>query len=273
MLAERLLQNLLNASRSEILPPQPSTTAQQHQGQSKLNVPPLMKRSLMISTSWLRWLGVFSALLIILLFPYTSMGPSGKELLIAVFILVLPTLFAAFLSFFARFWWVLPIGLWTSFLLFLVTFDEPKIHNPAATILAFTASISLCATPFLALPYRQKKPRKQPPAAFADHGVAPVTPSAPSFTAAQAELKQTWNRAILVWWSYTWRATLLGAGISVLFMIPCAIVALLLGQKSPSGFLVFVFGIFANVLASIVTMKQILQKQFRGFAIRIVPRQ
>ena len=108
---------------------------------------------------WIRWIGVVAtttALAIIVLHSdfFTGRHPDDFDVLIYLGIAVVPCFVTIFLVAFARFWWAFAFGLWISFLAIMICLDENA--SPISVLLVLCAA-TICATPFLNLPYRSKK--------------------------------------------------------------------------------------------------------------------
>ncbi len=80
----------------------------------------------------------------------------------------------------------------------------------------------------------------------------------------------TWRRVLRVWWSYFWRATLLGALASILFATGAAYVLVWLGYPGYTGQVGAMVGYLVTIPVSILCIKLLLGRSFSGFRLLLV---
>jgi hypothetical protein len=108
---------------------------------------------------WIRFLtsvAATSALVILALYPefFTGSRQGDLEILLYMGLVLLPCFITIFLAAFGRFWCGLASGLWITFLAVMICLD--KKASPASVAL-FLCAVTICAAPFLNLPYRSKR--------------------------------------------------------------------------------------------------------------------
>ena len=83
-------------------------------------------------------------------------------------------------------------------------------------------------------------------------------------------LESTWARTMPVWWSFYWRATLLGAVGGALLGGALGVLLASIGRPDLTPVGGAIAGYLIGVPVSMWCMKTVLGKSYRGFAVRLV---
>lgn len=84
-------------------------------------------------------------------------------------------------------------------------------------------------------------------------------------------LEVTWKRAVKVWWALVWRATVISVVVGAI-LGGLGGVGVALTGKGHGGTVGAILGWLGSIPVSVYVVRQVLRKQFREFAIRLVLR-
>lgn len=84
-------------------------------------------------------------------------------------------------------------------------------------------------------------------------------------------LEIRWNLVLRVWWSYFWRATLLGLVAGFILGAIAGFLVALLGRPELGPRLGGALGYLAQIPVSMVVLRMVLRKRYKTFSIRLVP--
>ncbi len=94
----------------------------------------------------------------------------------------------------------------------------------------------------------------------------PVLPNHPG-------LAPTFKRAAIIWWAWLWRSLLLGLGGSIFISLVVGISGILNHASDTAGRAIAMgLAIIVSVPLGIWAFQMVLEKSFREFTIRLVPR-
>jgi hypothetical protein len=86
-------------------------------------------------------------------------------------------------------------------------------------------------------------------------------------------LAPTFKRAALIWWAWVWRSMLLGLGASLFIGFVLSISGVLnTATDAAVRYASLALGVVAGVPMGIWAFQMVLEKNFREFTIRLVPR-
>ena len=89
---------------------------------------------------------------------------------------------------------------------------------------------------------------------------------------APAELEVTWQRALRVWWSYTWRTLVFSILLGIVLGATAGIALGAMGKAHLARRAGETLGQLGTIPVSLLVMRMVLRKQFKEFSIRLVPR-
>ena len=115
----------------------------------------------MNNVKWVRWLGLAASGLILGVLAlnfkhFVGRSFDVRNILLYLFLAVLPSFVNVFLTDLGHFWWSFWIGLWLTFLSVIFLFDTQGSPESMTLLLA---AATVCITPFLNRAYARKKDR------------------------------------------------------------------------------------------------------------------
>lgn len=79
-----------------------------------------------------------------------------------------------------------------------------------------------------------------------------------------------WSQSIPIWWSFFWRATLLGALVGALLGTISGIILVAIGKPEHAELAGGLLGYVAAIPVSIYCFKLVLNKSFKGYSLQFV---
>jgi hypothetical protein len=87
-------------------------------------------------------------------------------------------------------------------------------------------------------------------------------------------LKNTWGTAFIVWWAFIWRVVVaLAIGGVVIYLAIRFIPRYFHVKKSPVMIIAYSAGAVYALLMTVLTIKNILNKRFKGFSVVLIKTQ
>lgn len=86
------------------------------------------------------------------------------------------------------------------------------------------------------------------------------------------ELEIGWKPILRIWWSYFWRATVLGALAGFVLGALAGFLVALLGRPELGPRLGGFLGTLVQIPVSMVVLRMVLRKQYKSFSIRLISR-
>ena len=87
-----------------------------------------------------------------------------------------------------------------------------------------------------------------------------------------ATIDPTWGHALRVWWSWQWRTIVFGLILSVITMPIGMVAGIVFGQSRVGHIVAQLMGFLTFAFVGIFVMKDILDKEFNGFRVAILPK-